>query len=246
MAEKETSFPKIAEVNWWKVRDLFRRRVPASVTSSYIATALSMSEASAKSNIIATFKKIGLIDNEGKPTDLAYDWRDDAKYPSVCQSIFETVYPQEVRDLYHDKEQDTSGLIPWFMSYCRCGEPAARMYVTFYRLLLRADPTEQNQAQTQPSTTKLSNSTTSTAKKVKDSTKRTKDVNDEAPINNDLPKSFSTQQHTSNSTSLQLSPTPQLHVNIQLHVSPETTAEQIDKIFESMARHLRTLTSSGN
>jgi hypothetical protein len=32
--------------------------------------------------------------------------------------------------------------------------------------------------------------------------------------------------------------TPALHIDIQIHISPESTPQQIDKIFESMAKHL--------
>ena len=31
---------------------------------------------------------------------------------------------------------------------------------------------------------------------------------------------------------------PNLHIDIQIHISPETTPEQIDQIFASMAKHL--------
>jgi hypothetical protein len=31
---------------------------------------------------------------------------------------------------------------------------------------------------------------------------------------------------------------PAVHIDIQIHISPESTAEQIEKIFESMAKHL--------
>jgi hypothetical protein len=31
---------------------------------------------------------------------------------------------------------------------------------------------------------------------------------------------------------------PEVHIDIQIHISPESTTQQIDKIFESMARHL--------
>jgi hypothetical protein len=31
---------------------------------------------------------------------------------------------------------------------------------------------------------------------------------------------------------------PAVHIDIQIHISPESSAEQIDKIFESMAKHL--------
>lgn len=33
---------------------------------------------------------------------------------------------------------------------------------------------------------------------------------------------------------------PSLHIDIQIHISPESTADQIDQIFESMAKHLYT------
>ncbi len=36
----------------------------------------------------------------------------------------------------------------------------------------------------------------------------------------------------------QISDSPEVHIDIQIHISPESTPEQIDKIFESMARHL--------
>ncbi|MCY4022008.1 MAG: DUF5343 domain-containing protein [Anaerolineaceae bacterium] len=32
--------------------------------------------------------------------------------------------------------------------------------------------------------------------------------------------------------------TQKLHINVQVHISPDSTPEQIDKIFESMAKHL--------
>lgn len=31
---------------------------------------------------------------------------------------------------------------------------------------------------------------------------------------------------------------PSLHINIQIHISPEASTEQIEKIFESMSKHL--------
>jgi Family of unknown function (DUF5343) len=143
MAELEGSFPKIAEGNWWKLRELFRKKVPSVVTPTYLATALTMKENAARANIMSPFKKIGIFDDEGRPTDLAYTWRDDAKYAEVCSTILEATYPQEVRDLYHDKGQDLSGLSSWFMHKCRCGEHAAKRYASFYGLLLQADPNGQ-------------------------------------------------------------------------------------------------------
>ena len=38
---------------------------------------------------------------------------------------------------------------------------------------------------------------------------------------------------------------PNLHIDIQVHISPEATPEQIEKVFESMARHLYGAKKSG-
>jgi len=31
---------------------------------------------------------------------------------------------------------------------------------------------------------------------------------------------------------------PKIHIDVQIHISPESTADQIDQIFASMAKHL--------
>ncbi len=233
MADNDRSFPKIADSNWWQLRNLFRQKVPAEVTRTYLASALSMTESSARANIITPFKKLGFLDEQGKPTDIAYDWRDDSKYPTVCQTLLEKIYPQEVRDLFPSIDRidaDPETLVSWFMNYCRCGEPAARMYARFYRLLLKADPS----LTTEPATQK---------EKLTVSAKRQKLTAPRKKAASMIPKETDpTEGQTLLTPKKQQQPhgsLPQLHINIQLHISPETTAEQIDKIFESMARHLK-------
>lgn len=36
---------------------------------------------------------------------------------------------------------------------------------------------------------------------------------------------------------------PTVHIDIQVHISPDSSPEQIDKIFESMAKHLKDFNS---
>ena len=31
---------------------------------------------------------------------------------------------------------------------------------------------------------------------------------------------------------------PSIHIDLEIHISPESTLEQIDKVFESIAKHL--------
>jgi len=54
------------------------------------------------------------------------------------------------------------------------------------------------------------------------------------------PKQDLTQKDVSSASSVSVP----LHLNIQIHISPEMPSEKIDKIFESIAKHLRDLWSS--
>lgn len=228
MANGDVSFPKIADSSWWKLRDLFKKKVPAIVTPTYLATALSMSEVSARSNLIGPFKKVGIIDTDGKPTDRAYDWRDDNKYKSVCASLIDVYYPQEIKDLFHSPDADINQVTSWFMSHARCGEPAAKMFARFYILLLKADLNESVAATTKKEPK------TENKKTAKASTKKSVEKN-----NLSIPEEQTVVSNSIQPNQTVLSNAPELHINVQLHISPESSADQIDKIFESMAKHLK-------
>jgi len=232
MANGDASFPIIPAGSWWKLRDLFKKKVPAAVTPTYIATALSMAESSAQTNLIGPFKKIGILEDGGKPTDLAYDWRDDSKYASVCETLLTKHYPQEVRDLFHSPDVDQKKLINWFMSRSRCGQVTGRMYASFYLLLLKADPKANENASAKNGSETRKPTAPKSKPRAKSSQK--KDISEVAAPQ--MP--VSTQPVPAVATSV-LGNAPELHINIQLHISPESSTEQIDKIFESMAKHLK-------
>lgn len=228
MAEEKKSYPKIPRNNWFLLREKFKQRTPEKVSPSYVATALRMSEASANANIIAPLKTFGLIDNENKPTDLAYDWRDDTKYAEVCKQIFESVYPQELRDIFHDSQNlDIKALESWFARNAKVGQSAARYYAATFALLLEAD---------------LSKAKEQKALKSKNGTEKPKTAKTPAPtkkVTQLLEKpSLPPESIETHSTGGKLTFSPKLHVDIQIHISPDSSPEQIEKIFESMAKHL--------
>ena len=236
--ESKRFFPKISIVSWWKLRERFIQRAPSELTLSYVVNALGMSEASARANVVSPFKNIGLVDAEGKPTDLAYEWRDDSKYPEVCQKLIKRLYPQELLDLYSAPDSSPTDIQNWFMTYARVGAPAGKMYATFYLLLLRADPNETKEV--------LSKDLEITPKKKKIKStdlKQQKDigVQQPQPLRQDLPPA--TPLGTSPGVNVLASPA--LHIEIQIHISPDTTPEQIDKIFASMAKHLKDFNKQG-
>ncbi|MPM54882.1 hypothetical protein SDC9_101665 [bioreactor metagenome] len=233
MSDNEKSFPTVGESNWWKLRELFKQKIPVQVTASYLASALTMSEDSARSNIIGPFKKMGLIDENGKPTDLAIDWRDDIKYPSVCKFLFEKMYPQEVRDLFHSINLDIAKLNSWFMNYCRCGEKAAQKFSQLYILLLSGELKKVSD-----STTSKKNSSSQKEKtQPRASVKKKQAKQQENQPNNDFKENKD--EPSKNHTYF-----PEIHIDLQLHISPDTPPDQIDKIFESMAKHLRNISGS--
>lgn len=231
MADKK-SYPKIPRNNWFLLRDKFKQRTPEKVSPSYVATALGMSEASASANIIPPLKTFGLIDDEGKPTDLAFEWRDDEKYPEVCKTIFESMYPQELRDIFHDPADiNVKGIESWFARQTKSGEAAAKKSAAAYVMLLEADLLKAKAAK-EPKSSKQNGKAERKAVK---------------PIAQKTAASPPTRRTGGQETSLgpethdaggKSAFSPKVHVDIQIHISPDSSPEQIDKIFESMAKHL--------
>lgn len=225
--EKRKSYPKIPRNNWFLLREKFKQRTPEKVSPSYVATALNMSEASASANIIPPLRVFGLIDDAGKPSDLAYDWRDDKKYAEVCNSILEVTYPQELRDLFHGSGVEAKSVESWFARNAKVGQAAARAYAATYLMLLEADLSkakEQNAVRPKADGSKARKSVL----KLATPAKTTKPV---AP-----PRADHGNQEEEIKERKEFS--PKLHIDIQIHISPDSSPEQIDKIFESMAKHL--------
>ena len=48
MATESITYPVLTATTWWKLRKKFNSTIPKELTSSYLATALDMSETSAK------------------------------------------------------------------------------------------------------------------------------------------------------------------------------------------------------
>lgn len=230
--EKKKGYPKIPMSNWFLLRDKFKQRTPEKVTPSYIASALTMGERSASANIIPPLRAFGLIDDSGKPTDLAYEWRDDNKYPTVCKAILEETYPRELLDLFSDSNASLKDIAAWFARDAKVGESAARAYSATYMMLIEADLARVKEKTTQ---LKSNNGVIKPAKaSVKSSSKFSKSSQIE-PLekvsDRSEGKDFNCERESRSFS-------PKLHVDIQIHISPDSSPEQIDKIFESMAKHL--------
>jgi len=221
MAEKtKRSYPMLSPKNWWLLRKKFMSRIPTLVDSSYLSTVLGMDKRSAENNVLRFLKIIGLIDSEGKPEeDLVKRWRDDKEYSRVCEEIVKNVYPPTLLDAVPDPSGNKDAAIGWFMREAGVGLAAASKMTAFYSLLREADVEGQKETQEvreQPKEKKA-------AKKEK---KEAPIIKTQAPPEGPPGEDIHAIQWP-------------IHIDVQIHLSSDASSDQIDHLFESMAKHLK-------
>jgi hypothetical protein len=217
------AYPKVSRKIWWLLRERFKKTVPSAVSPTYVNSVSQMNDASALSNVIRPMRMLGLLDEENHPTELAIKWRHDDEYANVCKQIRDQVYPPDLVEAFPEADMAHKETIKnWFMKAGHVGEAAARMFADTYILLTQADPTNADEKVI--------------ASPQKPRTPKTKQFPPQVklPINGDsqVLNSLENQGHQGKRRM------PAVHIDVQVHISPDTSPEQIDRIFESMAKHL--------
>ncbi len=208
--------------------------MPTSINPTFISSISEMTDASAKSNVIAPLRELLLIDESGKPTELMERWRHDDEYPAVCAEIRDKVYPSELIEAFGNPTTEQEPRIKtWFAKKAKVGDVAARMYTSTYILLCEADPSKSEETQTKPK-----RDSGGRPKKSKGSivTRDTTPTNQKVEANPGGREDISSKSGGGKNF-------PSIHIDVQVHISPDTTSEQIDKIFESMSKHLSNFTN---
>jgi len=221
MAQDSTStFPVIPKKHWWNLRNKFKKSIPGTVTPNYISSVLKMSEGSAGSNVIPSLRMIGIINDEGKVVqDAARKFRDDQQYAEYCADVLKHIYPPELREAFPDVDSDAAGVSSWFSNSTGVGVSGANRMRAFYLLLCEADPAKE----------KPSDGT---------STKSSSAPKRRAPQAKARGSASKTDMREKRGENEQQAHHPGLHINIQVHISSDATPDQIDQIFESMAKHV--------
>jgi hypothetical protein len=222
--DKKTNFPRIPASQWWQLREKFKNSIPPTVTPSYLSTALSgMNADSARKNILPPLKRLGIINDENKPTERAKQWRDNEMYPKYCEDIRKEVYPDELLHAQPPPSPDKDAVKRWFASTTGLGEDAARQMAAVYLLLCEAKPLDKEELKNKktPSERNRSQRPKSNEQTPQAQVQTPPDNTNNAPLQNQSSRFM-----------------PSIHIDIQIHISPESSAAQIDQIFESMAKHL--------
>lgn len=213
------SYPSIPAKNWWDLRQRFRSSPPRDVTAAYLSAVLGLQEKAA-ANLLPSLRTTGLIDENGKPTERAGLWRDDEHYPEVTRAIIAEVYPQALLDAAPPDDPDPTVVKRWFMRDTGTGEGRANILAAFYRLLASGDPAGRDEAPRRSVEKQAA-----PARQQRQATPRKSKSNAAEPKNGSAGGEIK-------------SPLPSLSVAVQVYFDKDMTAEQVDHVFASMARHL--------
>ena len=155
------------------------------------------------------------------------NWRNDAKYREVCAEILRVVYPQELLDIAPPPTPNRDEVINWFMHDAQLGLGTAKNKAATYLLIAAGDPSKQHDR---------SGKKKAPQKEGKRPAARRAPAKAVAYAEPAL-ATAATSESQSGSANVRIS--PELQLNIQIHISPETSTDQIDAIFASMARYFR-------
>lgn len=218
MKGTESSFPMMPVSRWWELRERFKKTIPTDLSDSTIASILNIQERSAQNNIMPYLKKIGFINAEGKVNEIAKDWRDDVKYPEVCKKIISEIYPKDLIENYPEPEKEIDGVKRWFAHASGAGDSAVSKMATFYLTLASGKILEIG------------------AKVKKEKVQIEKAKNHRKEIKPSIIEKDQEMQKEDHKEVMHKK--TDIHIDLQIHISPELSLEQIDKIFESIAKHL--------
>jgi len=213
--------------SWWSLRKKFKQTIPGVVTANYLSSVLNMQEASAAANIMPYLKQIGIVDQEGKTGERAKLWRDDHAYTDVCDAIIKDTYPQELLDIPLESDDDKEGVKRWFSRDTGAGEKAVNRVAAFYFLLCEKDLSKEPNSI--KSKTKGDSPTLAKAPRKASTSK--------APSNT-VAKLTPSVDKVAQNHNPPIPPVPAININLQIHISSDASPEQIDKIFESMNKHI--------
>lgn len=225
------TYPYISANVWNELRLRFQKSVPAKVTPSYLQTALGFNTEKAAKNLLPQLRTVGLIDTDGTPTDLAKSFRMDAEYPAAAKEIVSKLYPDELRDLFPGPSENATEVTNWFMRDTGGGQASAGMQARFYLSLISGEL---------PSADRPKASTNGDAAPSRPRVTRAKAKAPGTPASPSAPDTLAAPSAPAagDGTGGHSLNRPNLHVDVQVHISADASTEQIDAVFASMAKHL--------
>lgn len=163
--------------------------------------------------IIPVLKHVGLVSTDGVPTQAWTDFRGAASGRALGAAIV-AAYDQLFKTYPDAPNRSADELQAFFRGHSSYGAQAVAKAVTTFKALCQHAEFDEAGSSTQnvPRSDKLPG-----VDKGKSTPASTPAANQKPPTARQLPS---------------------MHIDIQIHISPEASTEQIEKIFESMSKHL--------
>jgi hypothetical protein len=227
------SLPVLPAKSYWAIREKFIQSIPPKITKSYLGLSLGMSENSASKNILPALKALGLVADDLTPTDRINKWRDDSTYKNVCEEMLKEAYPSELLHAQPAPNPDRNAVDRWIAQKTGLGQNAVQQRTALYLLLCEAD-LEKGKGLVKKLSPK--------ANKDKPVKKVFVNKTDKSIDKNNQQNNASISAPTSsvpNTTELNSNIVhPSIHIDIQIHISPEAKNEQIESIFKNMSKYI--------
>jgi len=224
MADAKKNFPMLPVAHWFALRRKFKQSIPGVVTNNYLSTVLDMGADSARANVLPFLKTLGIIDEEGKPKDRAKQWRDDGHYPDVCKAILKEVYPSDLLDAVPNPRNDREMAKRWFANHTGSGAGACGRMAALYAVLVEADPKADSE-----------NSKPKPVAKPEKASKASPRVTPRKETKAPAPQES---VETTKAGHNDAPNVPAININLQVHISADSSSDQIEQIFAAMAKHI--------
>lgn len=228
MAEKNR-YPQIPSTVWWGLRAILQKTPNATIDERLLGVQLGVQEAAAR-QYVTEIKSVGLLTDENKATPLAQKWRLDDSYSDAVQEIVEAVYPEGLIAIAPPGEAERAKVVSWFLRE-GLGQGAAGNKAATYLLLSSPTPNEaptRNAARTTGEEGTKRNSAPQKSSQAKPTR---------------APQSAQTEVKSNGGENLHSARPPTsgmmpLNINVQIHISADAEADQIETIFKAMRRYL--------
>lgn len=215
----DQTYPQIPSTVWWGMRQLLQKSPKSKYDESMLAASLGVQPVAGR-QYLAELKRVGILDEDGRGTDLANKWRIDESYGAAVAELASAVYPEGLVTIAPPGEAERQKVVNWFMGQ-GLGEGSAKNKAATYILLTSPEPNT-----TPPAGGKPEGARSNGERKSPGSTKS-------APT--ERAKGGATQRKTPPSNG----DTMPLNVNVQIHISADASKDQIETIFSAMRKYLK-------
>lgn len=226
-------YPQIPSTVWtgvWKIlHDSPSRRVDENVLSVELGV-----QKTAAKQYLKELIRLGLFKDDGTTTDLAKRWRQDGEEPGVIKEILAEAYPQVLLELAPIDRLDRDKIVRWFMSEGLGRGSAQNKAATYIRVASGVSAAESVRS-SKVSNTKPVRSGVNKSARARESDSQLPSVVD----GDDVSSAEGREERggAGNGGHRNGKRQPELNVNVQVHISADSSSEQIDAIFSAMRKY---------